>query len=127
MGITELTGSGKSNLKGGMEPYIYTAFFIAWRVMEIKLTDRFSEPDKFEKCPVCLMITQSFLDMGENVLGCLSCGCMFLRKEFRADIKLRQRDILLRQQGVCEVCKKKFSNLKVHLAKSACGELTDKP
>ena len=74
---------------------------------KIKLTDRFSEPDKYEKCPNCLTICQTFVDYGDK-LGCLSCGSVFLRKTFRDDIKGRMKEILGGGSYKCGVCGKVF-------------------
>jgi len=93
---------------------------------DICLTDRFSEKDKFEKCPICLTITQTFVELGTK-RGCLSCGCVFMPMAMRNDIKSRQKEILDAQKALfrCKVCRKPFDKriaLVGHM-RGKCGQV----
>lgn len=49
------------------------------------------------KCPFCLRVHVNFADLGDDLLGCLKCGCVFIEKGKRADLEERQVEILVEQ------------------------------
>jgi len=38
------------------------------------------------KCPKCCRISVPFLVVGDGLLGCRDCGCVFIRKECRSEV-----------------------------------------
>jgi len=69
----------------------------------MKILSRFDEVGMAEKCPRCLMLRENFLDIGGELLGCLKCGSVFVRKGFRDGLDVKG---MLEAQGradwVCE-------------------------
>ena len=51
--------------------------------------------DANEKCPRCLTIFVNFMVVDENLLGCLNCGAVFVRKEVRGFVRSHQKEILI--------------------------------
>jgi uncharacterized C2H2 Zn-finger protein len=47
-----------------------------------------------EKCPRCLTIFVNFMVVGENLLGCLNCGSIFVKKEVREFVRDHQKEIM---------------------------------
>ena len=47
-----------------------------------------------EKCPRCLTIFVNFMVVGENLLGCLNCGSVFVKKDVREFVRDHQKEIL---------------------------------
>ncbi|GEM_PF-2403986 len=71
----------------------------------MRIASRFDDRFKTEKCPVCLNISQNFMDFGD-CLGCLRCGCIFVPKFIRAELDIKA--LLEAQLKVEEDKKKEF-------------------
>ena len=56
-------------------------------------TNRFSEDDI---CPKCAMLRKSFYRVNENILVCLDCGTLFMKKAKR--VKLQAKLKLIKWQ-----------------------------
>lgn len=56
-----------------------------------------------EKCPKCLMIFSNFAQVSDDLLGCLKCGCVFIRSEVRNELSEHQAKILVEQDKVIEL------------------------
>ena len=59
------------------------------------------------KCPNCRETYVDFLQMSDDLLGCLSCGIVFLSKEGRGKaIRFRNSIILKKSAFACSKCSK---------------------
>ena len=76
-----------------------------------------------EKCPRCLNIFQDFIDIGNGLLGCYKCGCVFVSKDIRDNeyAHKKERVLDINKERTCpecgKVCRNKFgltSHLKSH-------------
>ena len=54
-----------------------------------RILSRFDEGNKGEKCPRCLMVGVNFLDIGGEMLGCLVCGGVFIKRSYRVGLDVR--------------------------------------
>ena len=52
-----------------------------------------------EKCPRCLTIFVNFMVVGENLLGCLNCGSVFVKKDVREFVRDHQKEIMVANKG----------------------------
>lgn len=78
-----------------------------------------------EKCPHCLQIFVNFADLGNSLLGCLKCGCVFIEKDKREYLREHQKTILSDQLANKELVElgAKVDNGKVvvSLLECECG------
>ena len=61
-----------------------------------------------DKCPFCLQVHVNFAVVSDDLLGCLKCGCVFIRKSVKEDLRDRQVEILVEQLKEKEVPKDPF-------------------
>ncbi len=61
------------------------------------VASRFDEKYKGEKCPLCLMIFTSFVEISEYQLGCYGCGAIFMPEFFRDSEKAGQKEQMEKQ------------------------------
>ena len=76
-----------------------------------------------EKCPICRTIFQNFIDFENNMLGCLSCGCVFIEKQCRVDVGGRIKELVKAQikEFVCECGFKAKNNVGLAAHRRHCG------
>ena len=72
----------------------------------MRIASRFDDRYKTEKCPVCLSISQNFMELSENTLGCLYCGCVFVPKFIRKGLDIKALLEAQSKELICEVCGK---------------------
>ena len=56
---------------------------------DLRIASRFSDENRGERCPRCLMLNRNFLELSDVMLGCLDCGSVFIRKSFRVALDVR--------------------------------------
>ncbi len=61
------------------------------------VASRFDKKYAGEKCPLCLMIFTSFVEISEHELGCYGCGAIFMPKIFRDLEKAGQKEQMEKQ------------------------------
>ena len=67
--------------------------------MDYRMVTRVDKDNAGEKCPQCRFIGRSFLELSEDLWGCMDCGCTFIPRKRR--LKIRE-DILVEQKVVVE-------------------------
>jgi hypothetical protein len=51
----------------------------------------FRENSLGDKCPVCKLINVNLIDVGDGVLGCRGCGCLFISGPVRGEMPSAMR------------------------------------
>ena len=68
--------------------------------MGYRMITRMDGDNAGEKCPNCKFIGRTFLSLSDDLWGCMDCGCVFVPKRKRIEIREKIAD---QQKGVEEV------------------------
>ena len=103
--------------------------------MSYRMITRMEKENAGEKCPNCKFIGRSFLVVGDDLWACMDCGCVFVPKRKRLEIREKiaeeqkeKKDIVEKAQEEaslkceCGFVGKTEHGLKIH--KLSCQKLS---